>query len=85
MWVWVGGWVRRKCGVGKGRMFLLGEFLVSMCLSLFGVYIQNGFCRAFPGVSKCLDCGGAEDDLPASRYCRFLEFRKYVPTHNECV
>ena len=43
----------------------------SLCFDL-----QNGFCRAFPGVPKCLDCGTAEDDLPASRYCRFLEFRK---------
>ena len=38
--------------------------------------IQNGFCRAFAGVSKCLDCGNSEGELPLSRYCRFLEFRK---------
>ena len=45
--------------------------IVTVCLMF-----QNGFCRAFPGVPKCLDCGTADDDLPASRYCRFLEFRK---------
>lgn len=43
---------------------------------------QNGFCRAYPGVSKCLDCGSCDGDFPSSKYCRFLEFRKYVsPTH----
>lgn len=38
---------------------------------------QKGFCQAYGGVSRCLECSTVTSgDFPASRYCRFLEFRK---------
>lgn len=72
----------RKPGSGKKNVVkaVTGkEVYVSMDLSKFGpdsVLLQNGFCRAFPGIPKCLECSTSDGDLPLNRYCRFLEFRK---------
>ena len=37
---------------------------------------QNGFCQAYHGISRCIECSSVSGDYPSSRYCRFLEFRK---------
>lgn len=73
----------RKPGTGKKNMIkgVTGKvILVTVDLSKFDtgtVFFQNGFCQAYQGISKCLECDAVgAGDFPASRYCRFLEFRK---------
>ncbi|CAI8047716.1 hypothetical protein GBAR_LOCUS26402, partial [Geodia barretti] len=72
----------RKPGSGKKNVVkaVTGkEVYVTVDLSKYEpgtVLLQNGFCRAFPGMPRCMECGTCEGDLPSNRYCRFLEFRK---------
>ena len=72
----------RKPGSGKKNIVKAASgkvVFVNVDLSKYpngSVLLQNGFCRAFAGVSKCLECNTCDGDLPATRYCRFLEFRK---------
>eukprot|EP00731_Ephydatia_muelleri_P021265 Em0013g992a len=63
----------RKPGSGKKHIIRAATGQSSVCLC--GPQ-PNGFCKAFPGVPKCLECATCEGDLPLNRYCRFLEFRK---------
>ena len=72
----------RKPGSGKKNVVkaVTGkEVYVSVDLAKYEpgtVLLQNGFCRAFPGVPRCMECSTSDGDLPSNRYCRFLEFRK---------
>lgn len=72
----------RKPGSGKKNIIKAATgkvVFVTVDLSQYQngtVLLQNGFCQAFPGVSKCMECSVCEGDLPVTKYCRFLEFRK---------
>ncbi|XP_019850041.1 PREDICTED: uncharacterized protein LOC100639981 [Amphimedon queenslandica] len=72
----------RKPGTGKKNMIkgVTGKIiLVTVDLSRYengSIFFQNGFCQAYHGISRCIECSNVSGDYPSSRYCRFLEFRK---------
>jgi hypothetical protein len=72
----------RKPGTGKKNMIkgVTGKIiLVTVDLNRYengSVFFQNGFCQAYRGISRCIECSSGSGDYPSSKYCRFLEFRK---------
>ena len=66
------------CGHTVIRFILLFYSLTYIIHSFFlSFLVQKGFCQAYKGISKCLECNAVgAGEFPASRYCRFLEFRK---------